>query len=226
MMIETNGESYYTSNMPAIQFPYLMDKSFFAKPVICLVNFDRKECNMTPHNQATSTYKVLIENEYDDRNQWEPDLYLPRNMPQYVHHEITCEEIKPGEEFKKVENYFHLTMPQYDKNHKRINQIVKIQKIFYPKLREEFENKLTNALDVHFGDAKFKNSLQYVKLLWHGTGSTDPMIIAKKVDGKSIIHQIKICGVGDHILHLMQIILLAIPFKIKLLEIVRCTWLR
>jgi len=134
---------------------------------------------MTPHSSATTTHKVMLEDEYDRKSFWEPDVFLPRFKLDHPHEKITCVDLVPGDEqFKNVATYFYLTMPQRDPKGKPINQIAKIQRLFFPALRERWDHQLTNAQDLHSADNKFKMSINYTKLLWHGTGGTDPMKIA------------------------------------------------
>jgi len=156
-----------------------MEKSFWAKPVICLVNFERKECNMTTHTSVTTHHRIMREDDHNKKSFWEPDYYLPRFKLDHPHDKVTAVDLVPTEDqFKIVSGYFYLTMPQQDKSGKPINKIVKIQRIFYPSLRERWERLLQEAQDIHASDQKFKVSLSYTKLLWHGTGGTDPMKIA------------------------------------------------
>jgi len=156
-----------------------MDKSFWAKPTICLVNFERKECNMTTQHSVTTSHTIMKEEDYNKKSFWEPDAYLPRFKKEYKHDEITCEILQESEEqYLNVKNYFYLTMPQQDKLGKPINKIVKIQRLFYPSLRDRWEQLYQAAQDLHGSDPAFQRILSYTKLLWHGTGGTDPMKIA------------------------------------------------
>jgi len=41
----------YSSAMPAVQFNIQLDKSFFAKPSICRLNFEKKECSITTNEK-------------------------------------------------------------------------------------------------------------------------------------------------------------------------------
>jgi len=119
------------------------------------------------------------EDEYDRKSFWEPDIFLPRFKLDHPHNQITCMDLNAvDEQFKNVANYFYLTMPQQDQKGKPINKIAKIQRLFFPALRERWDQQLTAAQEVHVADSKFQMSLSYTKLLWHGTGGTDPMKIA------------------------------------------------
>jgi len=43
---------------------------------------------------------------------------------------------------------------------------------------DKYVTKLGEARNLHKDDPDFQNSIEYEKLLWHGTGTTDPNIIA------------------------------------------------
>jgi hypothetical protein len=170
--------SAFQANMTAFQFLYQIEKGLFSKPSTCVIHFEKKECTFNT-NGITTIHKILNEEEYTRATFWEPDAYLPRIPPKYPPKEVTCVDVDPKtEEWKKILSYFYLTMPQKQDN-KSINDIVKIQRLFYPDMRANFEQNLERAQEIHSGNRLFMSSIQYTRLLWHGTGSTDPMIIAR-----------------------------------------------
>jgi len=69
-------------------------------------------------------------------------------------------------------------MPK-EKDGKPINTITKIWRYSRPDIVEKYKTKLTEAINVHIKDPIFQSSIHYQKLLWHGTGTTDPSIIAR-----------------------------------------------
>jgi len=138
----------------------------------------KKECSITTGNNST-THKVLIEDEYKRITHWEPDEFLPRARPEYERTRVTFVDIQIGsQEWNRVKEYFYLTMPQ-KQNGVSINELVKIQRIFFPNMNEIFEQNVDRAKELHHGNLIFQNSIQYKTMLWHGTGNTDPSIIAQ-----------------------------------------------
>jgi len=68
-------------------------------------------------------------------------------------------------------------MPQ-TQNGAKTNELVKIQRIFYPIMTEILEQNVDRAKEIHHGSLVFQSSIEYKTLLWHGTGNTDPSVIA------------------------------------------------
>jgi len=167
----------YSSSMPAVQFQIQLDKGFFARTSICRLNFEKKECSITTGDNTT-THKLLIEDEYKRITNWEPEEFLPRLRPEYERTRVTFVEISPNTpEWNRVKEYFYLTMPQAQ-NGLKTNELVKIQRIFYPIMAEIFDQNVDRAREIHSGNIIFQNSITYKTMLWHGTGNTDPSIIA------------------------------------------------
>jgi len=113
----------------------------------------------------------------------ERGLYSYTDVQQIMNWNITIPyaegstEIKPiplekkSEEWNKVDAAFHITMPTK-------LTVVGIEKICNPILRENWEHELKMV--------KKKNNnadLQYVKLMWNGTGSTPPPAIYSNEKG-------------------------------------------
>jgi len=170
----------YSSSMPAVQFQIQLDKSaFFARPSICRLNFEKKECSITTGDRTT-THKLLIEDEYKRITHWEPDEFLPRVRPEYERNRVTFVDISQGTpEWNRVKEYFYLSMPQFLPNGSKTNELAKIQRIFYPAMTDIFEQNVERARELHHGNLIFQSSIQYKTMLWHGTGNTDPIVIAQ-----------------------------------------------
>jgi len=167
----------YSSAMPAVQFSIQMDKAFFARPSICRLNFEKKECAITTSDKTTH-HKLLIEDEYKKITNWEPDEFLARVRIEYERTRVTFVDIALNSpEWVKVKEYFYLTMPQ-TQNGAKTNELVKIQRIFYPIMTEILEQNVDRAKEIHHGSLVFQSSIEYKTLLWHGTGNTDPSVIA------------------------------------------------
>jgi len=72
-------------------------------------------------------------------------------------------------------------MPK-EKDGKPINTITKIWRYSKKDIGDKYVNKLSEARNVHFSKdyPDFQDSIEYEKLLWHGTGTTDPAIIIRE----------------------------------------------
>jgi hypothetical protein len=168
----------YSGGMGSLQFPFQMEKGFFAKPATCTIHFAKKEVTINS-GASRMTHALLNEDEHNRITFWEPDAFLPRERVVYPPKEVTSVDIPvTSEEGRRICAYFLLTVPA-QQNNVPLNEIVKIQRLFYPELREKFEQNLSHAQALHSGNPLFANSIQYTRLLWHGTGHTDPMVIAK-----------------------------------------------
>jgi len=99
-----------------------------------------------------------------------------------------------SEEWSKVSQFFHLTMPSKTRSgvldrasgktgkYKDCHAIVKIEKIVNPTLREHWEHELQMVKKNNGNDP----NIEYVKLLFHGTSKTPPKIIYEADKGWKI----------------------------------------
>jgi len=121
---------------------------------------------------------------------WEPQIYseqyfVPTGLLQKFDRNTIQEGRYPldpkREEWKLISEYFYLTMPK-EKDGKPINTITNIWRFSRKELVDSYVNKLTTARMVHLSEdyPDFQNSIEYEKLLWHGTGTTDPTIIIRE----------------------------------------------
>jgi len=171
------------SNMPAYKFTYVIDKSFFfGKTVNCIVNFGTRIVRMSDGGRE-SEHVFMSEYDMISKIYWEPKIYntpiKQKNPSQAKRFDYTDErkELDAGSpEWKLISDYFYLTMPK-EKDGKPINRITKILRYQNLFLIDNYEKKLQTARDVHH-NIDFRNSIKYQKLLWHGTGNTNPNIIA------------------------------------------------
>jgi len=85
---------------------------------------------------------------------------------------------KNSEEFKKVSEYFKITMPQSNAVGKPTNTLVEISKIYNTTLREYWAKELEMVKKLN------NNSpMEYTRLLWHGTSQTHPEKIYQSTKG-------------------------------------------
>eukprot|EP01123_Difflugia_compressa_P009395 TRINITY_DN3105_c0_g1_i1.p1 TRINITY_DN3105_c0_g1~~TRINITY_DN3105_c0_g1_i1.p1 ORF type:complete len:325 (+),score=53.58 TRINITY_DN3105_c0_g1_i1:59-976(+) len=122
---------------------------------------------------------------------WEPHIPLER----LTNKKAELVPIEQGSiEWRRVDDFFHLTMPSKTRNgvmdrasgkngkFKECHTIVKIEKIVNPTLREHWKHELSMVVKNNNNDPH----LEYVKLLFHGTSKTPPKIIYEADKGWKI----------------------------------------
>lgn len=134
---------------------------------------------MTVSGEPDTEHVVVTEHELASKMYWEPKAY---NTPtaQLTRFAMKEEEksLDPSSpEWKLVSDYFYITMPK-EKNGHPCNIITKIIRFSRVELIKTYDLKLPLARNVH-ENKEFRNSIEYEKLLWHGTGGTHPDIILK-----------------------------------------------
>jgi len=136
--------------------------------------------SITDSNGVTKEHVIINEVIYKERCYWEPEVYNIRNASQLDRFKLADNviELKPDSpEWNLISDYFYLTMPR-KKGDKRINNIKSITRYVSTTITTNYKTKLKEARNMHAGDRDFGDSLEYEMLLWHGTGGTDPRIIA------------------------------------------------
>jgi len=168
-----------SKSMPAYKFSFSVDKSlFFGKTTNCVINFETSICRMYDGDTDTD-HVVLTENDLTMKMYWEPTAF---NQPTK---QVDRFQLRDGKtdldpsctEWNLISEYFYLTMPK-EKDGKPINKITKIVRYCKTDLIQNYVTKLPPARAVHDHNLDFRNSIQYERLLWHGTGTTSPDIIA------------------------------------------------
>jgi len=164
---------------PSVVFSLVTGNSYFTyKTSHCELSFEKNECIITTGSSKT-IHKILKEDEYNAMTNWEPDQFLPRQRLHYERNSPTLVDIPINStEGSKIKDYFYLTIPQIQSN-VPMNQLVKIQRIFYPNQAEIFDQNLKRAREIHADNYLFQNNINYKKMLWHGTNNTDPSHIVR-----------------------------------------------
>jgi len=96
----------------------------------------------------------------------------------FVHDSVTEVNLsRDSAEFQNVSDHFYLTMPHFNSSGKRINEIKSITRLYYPAERELWISHLRSIMTKQ-KNQQYKDGIEYVKFLWHGTGNTPPSVIA------------------------------------------------
>jgi hypothetical protein len=108
---------------------------------------------------------IKLEDEIDVMKRW--DVHVPfLDISRVLLDDLPT----TNDEFIKVSNFFHITMPKRCKKNQPINSIKHIWKIINPKLRKSWLRELKEVKS----DNDNNPNLEYVRLLFHGTSSTHP----------------------------------------------------
>jgi len=133
-------------------------------------------------NVKTKTERPILHQEDIEKIRYwkfEIDLnYVPKNDRAEL---IKLTEPENTEEYKKVNDYFRMYMPNSEKvssltssitgrSSNIINRITAIWKIINPKLRKKWNDHYEFVKEAN----KDNPSLQLTRLLWHGSGGTKP----------------------------------------------------
>jgi len=113
--------------------------------------------------------QIFSDEEILKKFQWMPKVDVANLIePQTV-------ELPHGtEEYSKVADLFFLSMPRRVKGlNEDITQIVRIDKISNPKLRHNWEHELENVMNAN----DLPDIASNTRMLFHGTGGTDPKFI-------------------------------------------------
>lgn len=137
-------------------------------------------------NGDTDTEHVVVTEHYlASKMYWEPKAYdistsqLTRFATKELERVLDPNRKEDITEWKLVSDYFYITMPK-TKNGRPYNTITKIIRYNPPALLANYDAKLPQARAVHDSKSKkFQNSIEYEKLLWHGTGSLPPRVIVE-----------------------------------------------
>jgi len=128
---------------------------------------------------------ILSEEEYKKKSIWEPDsldFYArypqpPKPVDRFDKLEGSFLVPKNSPEWTLISDNFYLTMPK-EKDGKPINTITNIWRYVKKDLIDTYGNNLMKERNKHSHNPFFQSSIEYEKLLWHGTGTTPPNIIA------------------------------------------------
>jgi len=145
----------------------------------------KKQTNI---NFPTSIREVFREPDLEKMCGWEvtfDNVAQPESGKEYTLTELD----KSSDEFIKIQNYFYIHMPQTAKQpglaakvsgnkFRDCNKIHKIEKIFNPKLRDQWTFLLRKIREDNNNN---DTSMSLTKLLWHGSGDLAPVTIYSDV---------------------------------------------
>jgi len=151
------------------------------------VKFAPRELSITINNHDCKNYPIINETELHTIHHCDPYGPTFEHVNEFFTGEIHKKQLdrlslvmdsNTGfNEWQTVSNMFHSTMPMIDKKTKReLNKIVRITKLYHPDNKKLFDASTEKTMTNH-KDNPILHYLDITKLLWHGTGGTNPDVI-------------------------------------------------